>query len=233
MRKLIHVDPSKAQLAAAEADSAAAGLERVFMQAHEEQLSLPPGSVDLVVSCLGLHWLNDLPGAMVQCRRALRPDGLFLSAFLGGATLNELRIACAVGEQEREGGISPRVSPLAHVRDAGNLLGRAGLTLPAVDADTLTVQYQSAVDLVLHLRTLGETNAVSARRRTLRRDTALASAAAYHAMFGNGEGTAVPATFEVIYMAGWSPSPVQQSAKRRGTATVSFADLAEMVDKKE
>ena len=84
VRKLIHVDPSKAQLAAAEAEPAPPGVERVFMQVHEEQLSLPPGSVDLVVSCLGLHWLNDLPGAMVQCRRALRPDGLFLSAFLGG-----------------------------------------------------------------------------------------------------------------------------------------------------
>jgi NADH dehydrogenase [ubiquinone] 1 alpha subcomplex assembly factor 5 len=84
VRKLIHVDPSRAQLAAAEAEPVPPGVERVFMQAHEEQLSLPPGSVDLVVSCLGLHWLNDLPGAMVQCRRALRPDGLFLSAFLGG-----------------------------------------------------------------------------------------------------------------------------------------------------
>ncbi len=160
------MDSSQAQLDAAKAVPVAPGIEREFVCADEERLPFENGTVDCVVSSMGLHWLNDLPGAMVQCRRALRPDGLFLSAFLGGCvsaallcwqcsadaavarracsgTLNEMRIACAVGEQEREGGISPRVSPLAHVRDAGNLLGRAGLTLPAVDVDTLTVQYQS------------------------------------------------------------------------------------------
>ncbi|KAM1392233.1 hypothetical protein ACFX13_020237 [Malus domestica] len=118
-------------------------IETSFMVVDEEFLPVKERSVDLVLSCLGLHWTNDLPGAMIQCRLALKPDGLFLAAILGGETLKELRVACTVAQMEREGGISPRVSPLAQVRDAGNLLTRAGFTLPGVDVDEFVVRYPS------------------------------------------------------------------------------------------
>ncbi|KAL1063407.1 hypothetical protein V6Z11_D13G140800 [Gossypium hirsutum] len=182
------------------------------------------GRVDLVISCLGLHWTNDLPGAMIQCKLALKPDGLFLAAILGGETLKELRIACTVAQMEREGGISPRVSPLAQVRDAGNLLTRAGFALPGVDVDEYVVRYKSALDLIEHLRAMGETNALLQRTNILKRETALATAAIYDSMFAAEDGT-IPATFQVIYMTGWREHPSQQKSKRRGSATISFKDI--------
>ncbi|KAK9929959.1 hypothetical protein M0R45_027024 [Rubus argutus] len=196
-------------------------IETSFVVGDEEFL---PIKKDLVISCLGLHWTNDLPGAMIQCRLALKPDGLFLAAILGGETLKELRIACTVAQMEREGGISPRVSPLAQVRDAGNLLTRAGFTLPGVDVDEYVVRYPSALDLIEHLRAMGETNALLQRNPMLKRETALATAAIYDSMFAAEDGT-IPATFQVIYMTGWRAHSSQQRAKSRGSATVSFQDL--------
>ncbi|KAG6556598.1 hypothetical protein Mapa_001539 [Marchantia paleacea] len=206
------------------AESKKKPIEYINVIGDEEFLPLGEGSVDVVISSLGLHWVNDLPGAMTQCRMALKPDGLFLGAMLGGETLKELRIACTVAQLEREGGISPRISPLAQVRDAGNLLQRAGLALPTVDVDEYTVRYPCALDLIEHLRSMGEANAVRQRNPVLKRDTALAAAAVYESMFGDADGT-IPATFQVIYMAGWRPAPTQQVPKRRGTATASFRDL--------
>ncbi|KAL2631231.1 hypothetical protein R1flu_015917 [Riccia fluitans] len=199
-------------------------VEHIGLVGDEEFLPLGEGSVDVVISSLGLHWVNDLPGAMTQCRVALKPDGLFLAAMLGGETLKELRIACTIAQMEREGGISPRISPLAQVRDAGNLLQRAGLALPTVDVDEYTVRYPSALELIEHLRSMGEGNAVRQRNPVLKRATALAAAAVYESMFGDVDGT-IPATFQVIYMAGWSPAATQQMPKRRGSATVSFHEL--------
>ncbi|XP_062203277.1 putative methyltransferase At1g22800, mitochondrial [Phragmites australis] len=200
------------------------GLETHFVVGDEELLPIKESSQDLIISCLGLHWTNDLPGAMIQCRLALKPDGLFLAAILGGETLKELRIACTIAQMEREGGISPRMSPLAQVRDAGNLLTRAGFTIPGVDVDQYTVKYNSALELVEHLRALGETNALFQRNPVLKRDTALATAAIYQSMFGLEDGS-IPATFQVIYMTGWREHPSQQKAKRRGSATISFSDI--------
>jgi len=120
--------------------------------ADEEYVPFQPQSVDVVITSMALHWVNDVPGVMAQCRRALKPDGLFLSALLGGETLEGLRIACARAELEREGGISPRTSPLAQMRDAGNLLGIGGFALPSVDTDSIEMRYNSAMDLVHHLR---------------------------------------------------------------------------------
>ncbi|KAJ6379525.1 hypothetical protein OIU76_016211 [Salix suchowensis] len=199
-------------------------IETSFVVGDEEFLPIKESSVDLVISCLGLHWTNDLPGAMIQCKLALKSDGLFLAAILGGETLKELRIACTVAQMEREGGISPRISPLAQVRDAGNLLTRAGFTLPGVDVDEYVVRYSSALELIEHLRTMGETNALLQRNNVLKRETALATAAIYDSMFAAEDGT-IPATFQVIFMTGWKEHPSQQKAKRRGSATISFDDL--------
>lgn len=208
----------------AEQDMSKDNIETSFMVGDEEFLPVMESSLDLVISCLGLHWTNDLPGAMIQSRLALKPDGLFLAAILGGETLKELRIACTIAQMEREGGISPRVSPLAQVRDAGNLLTRAGFTLPSVDVDEYIVRYKNALELIEHLRTMGETNALLQRNSILKKETALATAAIYDSMFAADDGS-IPATFQVIYMTGWREHPSQQKPKNRGTATVSFMDI--------
>ena len=203
-----------------------------YVHADEEELPAKSQSVDVVVSALGLHWANDLPGAMTQARMALVPDGLFLSAVLGGETLREMRIACAVAELEREGGVSQRVSPLAQVRDCGNLLTRAGMRLPAVDVDTVTMNYPSPHKLVEHLRVMGETNAgVSRRPGPLARSTAAAAAASYGSMFPRDGGEGVEATYQVLYMTGWSPGEGQQQPAERGSAGVSLAQLEEELGK--
>ncbi|KFK44370.1 hypothetical protein AALP_AA1G248500 [Arabis alpina] len=199
-------------------------IEMSYLVGDEEFLPIKESSVDLIISSLGLHWTNDLPGAMIQCKLALKPDGLFLAAILGGETLKELRIACTLAHMEREGGISPRLSPLAQVRDAGNLLTRAGFSLPGVDVDEYVVKYKSALDLIEHLRAMGETNALLQRNKILNRETALATAAIYESMFATEDGT-IPATFQVIYMTGWREHSSHPQAKQRGSATVSFTDL--------
>lgn len=183
-------------------------------------------SLDLVISNLSLHWINDIPGAMVRAREALRPDGLFLASMFGGNTLNELRCAMAVAELERDGGISSHVSPMAGISDAGSLLGRAGFTIPAVDSDTIVVQFPSAMDVMHTLQAMGENNAGVTRRPFVSKDTMLAAAAVYEAMYGGDEG--VPATFQVMYLSGWAPHATQQQPKTRGTAKFSLAEIGDV-----
>ncbi|XP_074344782.1 putative methyltransferase At1g22800, mitochondrial isoform X2 [Apium graveolens] len=157
IEKLIMMDTSYDMLKSCQAtehDEYNYNIETSYIVGDEEFLPIKESSVDLVISCLGLHWTNDLPGAMIQSRLALKPDGLFLAAIMGGETLKELRIACTIAQMEREGGISPRVSPLAQVRDAGNLLTRAGFTLPGVDMDEYTVRYKSGNRLILDIKLL-------------------------------------------------------------------------------
>ena len=192
--------------------------------ADEELLPFAEGAFDLILSNLSLHWVNDLPGALVQIRRALKPDGLFLGTLFGGGTCRELRQALTEAEIAEEGGLSPRVSPLAVVRDAGDLLQRAGFALPVADADTLTVSYPDPLKLMADLRGMGEANAVAARRKTVsRRGTLTAAAARYHALFADAAGR-VPATFEVIFLTAWAPDPSQPRAARPGSATARLAD---------
>ncbi|EOA37945.1 hypothetical protein CARUB_v10009412mg [Capsella rubella] len=227
IEKLIMMDTSYDMIKScrdAQEDSLDKTIEMSYLVGDEEFLPIKESSVDLIISSLGLHWTNDLPGSMIQCKLALKPDGLFLAAILGGETLKELRIACTLAHMEREGGISPRLSPLAQVRDAGNLLTRAGFSLPGVDVDEYVVKYKSALDLIEHLRAMGETNALLQRNKILNRETALATAAIYDSMFATEDGT-IPATFQVIYMTGWREHSSHQQAKRRGSATVSFRDL--------
>lgn len=190
----------------------------------EELLPFAEGSLDAVFSCLSLHWVNDLPGALIQIRRALKPDGLFLAALFGGETLVELRQAWLEAESIVEGGAGPRVSPFADLRDAAGLLQRAGFALPVADADRLTVTYPNALALMRELKAMGEANAQIERRRSpTRRDTLAAAAALYQQRFAEADGR-VRATFQVIHMIGWAPSADQPKALRPGSAAQRLAD---------
>ena len=192
--------------------------------ADEEALPFADQRFDLVLSCLSLHWVNDLPGALIQARRALKPDGLFLAAMLGGDTLSELRSAFVEAEIAEEGGLSPRVSPFADVRDAGRLLQRAGLALPVVDADAITVSYGDPMRLMMDLRGMGESNAVAERRKGFtRRATLGAAQARYRSLFGDDAGR-VPCTFRILYLTAWAPHPSQQKALAPGSARARLAD---------
>ena len=196
-----------------------------FSLASDEEF-LPFGfeTFDLILSNLSLHWVNDLPGALVQARRALRPDGLFLAALLGGETLRELRQALAEAEIAEEDGLSPRVSPMADVRDLGSLLQRAGFALPVVDSDTVTVMYADPMAVMKDLRAMGETNAVAESRKGFTRPgTLVAAVARYSELFG-GEDGKVPATFQIITLTGWAPDPSQQQPLKPGSAETRLAD---------
>jgi len=193
--------------------------------ADEEALPLRDASLDLVVSALALQFVNDLPGALVQIRRALKPDGLFLAALLGGDTLGELRQSFAAAESEVEGGVSPRVAPFADVREMGALLQRAGFALPVTDVERLTVRYSSPFILMSELRRMGATNALAERRRTpLRRATLARMAEIYAQRFADPDGK-IRATFEVIWLSGWAPHESQQKPLRPGSAQVRLADV--------
>lgn len=197
-----------------------------------EKLPLPAGSLDLAVSLLALQAVNDLPGTLIQLRRALRPDGLFVGCLLGGATLTELRQSFGQAESEIEGGISPRVAPFAAVREAGALLQRAGFALPVADTDTLTVRYANPFGLMRDLRAMGMTNVLTERRRTpLRRATLLRAAEIYAARFSDPDGR-VRATFEVLWLSGWVPHESQQKPLRPGTAKTRLADALGTIELK-
>lgn len=190
----------------------------------EERLALADGGLDLIVSPLALHWVDDLPGALVQIRRALKPDGAFLGALLGGATLTELRQSLAAAETEIAGGAGPRVSPFADVLDGAQLLQRAGFALPVADRDVLTVTYPDPLALMHELRGMGETNAPAERSpRGLSRAVLARAFEIYAARFSTDDGR-VRATFEVIHLLGWAPHPDQPRPKRPGSATARLAD---------
>ena len=192
--------------------------------ADEEWLPIRANSLDLVVSALSLHWVNDLPGALVQIRQALKPDGLLLAAMLGGDTLFELREAFLRAEAGREGGVRPHVSPFPDVETLGALLQRTGFALPVIDSDRITVTYESAKALMLDLRAMGEANATQGRARHFaRRETLRALEDCYREAFGLADGR-IPATFQVLYLTGWRPHESQQQPARRGTGTVRLTE---------
>jgi len=192
------LSPAMARLAASGGATAAV--------ADEEALPFAEGKFDLVVSNLSLHWVNDLPGALLQIRRLLKPDGLFLASLLGGETLRELRQVMMEAELAEEGGVSPRVSPFVDVRDAGGLLQRAGFTLPVADIDPVGVTYGDPMTLLADLRGMGEGNAVKARRKGFTRRATLGRALAlYHERFAGPDGR-MPATFQILTLTGWTPA---------------------------
>lgn len=190
----------------------------------DEVVALAPGAHDLVIHAFGLHWANDLVGQLVQCRRALRPDGLFLGVLFGGRTLFELRTALAEAEARISGGLSPRVLPMGEIRELGGLLQRAGFALPVADGDLIPVTYASALHLMRDLRAMGEGNAMAARIRVPTRRALFAETArSYAKAFPAAEGR-IRASFELIFLTGWAPHESQQKPLRPGSAVARLSD---------
>jgi len=194
--------------------------------AQDAILDLAPGRFDLVIHAMGLHWADDPVGQIAQCRRALRPDGLFLAVCLGGETLHELRAALAAAEAAVLGGLSPRVAPMAEIRDLGALLPRAGLALPVADRLSKTVTYADATALMRDLRAMGETNSLAQRRRRPAPRRLFAEAARRYAETypASDDPARIRATFELVFLAGWAPHGDQRKPLRPGSARHRLAD---------
>ena len=192
--------------------------------ADEEALPFRDASLDLVVSALALQFVNDLPGTLIQIRRALKPDGLLLAAMVGGESLMELRQAFAQAETEVEGGVSPRVAPFADLRDLGALLQRAGFALPVTDVERVTVRYDSPLAFMHDLRRMGAGNILVERRRTpLRRETLRRLIEIYIDRFADPDGR-IRATFDIVWLSGWAPHESQQQPLKPGSARTRLAD---------
>ena len=212
------------------ADAMLSGGSPLAVLAEEDWLPFGGENFDLVVSLLTLHQANDLPGALTQIRRALKPDGLFLGACFGAETLNELRHALLAGESGLRAGAAPRVAPFVDVRDAGGLLQRAGFALPVVDVDRIQVRYSDPERLLADLKGMGESNVLSARLKGLTSPRVLAAGLkAYAENFAEADGR-VRATFDILFLTGWAPHPDQPKALARGSASASLAEAIETID---
>ncbi|WP_072396412.1 methyltransferase domain-containing protein [Hyphomicrobium sp. CS1GBMeth3] len=223
VRRLISLDPAEALLAKAPGTRVAAALD---------VLPFAPESLDLVVSGLALHLLDDLPGALIQVRRALKPDGLLLAALLGGQTLFELRDAWLAAEAELTGGASPRVAPFADVRDLGGLLQRAGFALPVADSETVAVTYADPIALMRDIKGMGASNMLADRRRVpVTRGLLMRAAEIYAERFALPGGR-VPATFEILTLTAWAPHESQQKPLKPGSAQSRLADALGVPERK-
>lgn len=199
--------------------------KRLVVGQDDELLDFPEHSFDLVISNLTLHWVNDLPGTLVQIRRALKPDGLFLCVMFGGDTLVELKQSLLMAETEVKGGASPRVSPFTQIKDGGHLLQRAGFAMPVTDLDKLTVSYNHPFQLMSELRAMGENNALVERRKTFTGKATMNRAAEiYQERFSDAEGR-IKATFDFLHMTGWAPGPDQPKPLKPGSAKVDLRDV--------
>ncbi|KAK2576681.1 hypothetical protein KPH14_005342 [Odynerus spinipes] len=225
IEELILADMSSTALKQAETTE---GLKVETQVIDEEELVLEPNSLDLVISCLSLHWVNDLPGCFKSINNCLKEDGVFLAAIFGGDTLYELRGSLQLAELEREGGVSPHISPFTEIRDIGTLLTRANFTMLTIDTDEIVIGYPSMFELMWDLKGMGENNAAINRKLHLKRDTLMAAAAIYNELYGKTkeDGTSyVPATFQIIFMLGWKPHPSQPKPLERGSGQISLKDL--------
>jgi SAM-dependent methyltransferase len=208
-----------------------AGRDGPRVAADEERLPFGDATIDLAVSTLALHWTNDLVGTLIQIRRALRPDGLFVGALFGGATLTELRQALLSAEAELSGGAAMRVSPFADAIDAAGLLQRAGFALPVADVDRVKVRYAHPITLLNDLRAMGETSVLIDRsRKPLGRRVLLRAMELYQQRFAEPDGR-VPATFEIVTVTGWAPHDSQQKPLRPGSAKMRLADALGTVER--
>ncbi|MBO0331988.1 methyltransferase domain-containing protein [Sneathiella sp. CAU 1612] len=195
--------------------------------ADEEFLPFKENSFDLIGSVLGLHWTNDLPGALSQIARSLKPNGLFLGALFGIESLQELKACLIEAESEIKGGVSPRVSPFTEIRDAGSLLQRAGLALPVTDTDLITLKYENPFALMHELRGMGENNALIERQKYFtQRQIMLRAAELYIENYADEDGL-IPATFQIIYLSGWAPHESQQKPIARGSGKINLRDYLE------
>ncbi len=200
----------------------ASGLRLV---ADDEYLPFADNSFDVILSLGSLHWVNDLPGTLVQIQRALKPDGLFLAMMPGGQTLKELRESFEQAEMQAKGGVSPRVSPFVDVRDAGGLLQRAGFALPVVDSELLTVSYAHPLKLMRELRQMGETNALLTGSKSFTSCSLMMQVVDYYLQHYSDENGRIPATFELVTLTGWKPHHSQQQPARRGSGQVNLRDV--------
>jgi len=187
-------------------------------------LDLEEGAHDLVIHALSLHWADDPIGQLVQCRRALKPDGLLIATSFAGQTLHELRSVLAEAEVTQTGGLSPRILPMGEIRDLGGLLQRAGFALPVADTTSLTVTYDTPIHLMRDLRAMGEGNAIDQRLRTLTRRAIFAQAMVRYVDAFAMEDGRIPATFEIATLTGWAPADSQQKPLRPGSATARLSD---------
>jgi NADH dehydrogenase [ubiquinone] 1 alpha subcomplex assembly factor 5 len=192
-----------------------------------ELLPYDANTFDAVLSSLSMHWINDLPSVLAQVNHILKPDGPFIGVMMGGDSLFELRTSLQLAEQDRRGGVATHTSPLADVRDVGGLLQRAGFNLLTVDIDDIVVDFPDVFALMKDLQAMGESNAVISREKgAIHRDVLLAAEGIYRELHGNKDGT-LPATFRLIYMIGWKPSPKQAPPLERGTGMFSIKDFLE------
>ncbi|KAJ6647859.1 Arginine-hydroxylase NDUFAF5, mitochondrial [Pseudolycoriella hygida] len=203
------------------------GLKITKKEMDEEQpFDFAPDSLDLVVSSLSLHWVNDLRGCFKSIINSLRPDGVFIASMFGGETLFELRSSLQLAELERKGGISPHISPFTQIRDIGALLNGAGFTMLTIDTDEIVVGYPTMFELMEDLKGMGENNAAFNRPLRLNRDTLMSAAAIYNELYGKPKG--ISATFQIIYFVGWKPGPNQPKPLERGSGNVSLKDLSKV-----
>ena len=194
------------------------------VQGDEEYLPYKNQCLDLTLSCLNLHWINDLPGTLIQILRCLKPDGMFLAAIFGGDTLTELRQSMLKADMDHLGGISPHISPFIDVRDAGGLMQRAGFALPVVSQERINVTYSDAFALMKELKGMGENNALNKRFKGLSsRQLMMKVAEHYHQDFANEQGR-ITATFDIVYLQGWAPHESQQQPLKPGSAKMALKD---------
>nr|XP_029724252.1 arginine-hydroxylase NDUFAF5, mitochondrial-like isoform X2 [Aedes albopictus] len=228
VKKLTAVDLSPSMLSHVRGTP---GLDFSVREMDEEKFDFDASSLDLVVSSLSLHWVNDLPACFRAVNKALKPDGVFIGAMFGGETLYELRSSLHLAEQERRGGLSPHLSPFTQIRDVGMLLNRANFTMLTIDTDEIVVGFPSMFELMGDLKGMAESNAAFNRPLHISRDTLMAAAAIYKDMYGKDDG--VTATFQIIYFVGWKPCPSQPKPLPRGSADVSLKDLGKLMDPKQ
>ncbi|GAA5991366.1 hypothetical protein JCM10908_003279 [Rhodotorula pacifica] len=222
-QKMILVDSSREMLYRDEDLPAEVPLERIHLDEEALASHFEENSYDCIMSCLSMHWVNDLPGTLIQIKRTLKPDGVFIGSMFGGDTLFELRTALQLAENEREGGISPRVSPMTDSQSVTSLLNRAGFALSTVDVDEIQIAYPSIHELIDDLKWMGEGNAVVNRRKTLNPETLYAAGEIYKELHGLEDGS-IPATFQIMHMIGWKPDPSQPKPAKRGSGTTNLAD---------
>lgn len=225
VKKITLCDMSSQNLKAAETTP---GVDFTKKEIDEEVFEAESNSLDLVISNLSLHWVNDLPKLFKSINNALMPDGVFMASFFGGESLFELRGALQLAEQERRGGVSPHISPFIQIRDVGGLLNRSGFTMLTIDTDEMTVGYPSIFELLWDLKGMGESNAAFNRPLHIRREVLTAASAIYKDLYGTEKG--IPATFQIIYLVGWKPHVSQPQPVERGSQDVSFKELGNVVE---